>query len=170
MDNLLQEIGGLSHLRSHLRSLEQFARGFFCDAILALTTMYYRWRGCDEEVIEKHKMVLANTLKRIIARSLSYPKRQWIREDISRGHSIKEKAGSLGDHWLLSILESPLSLRKSAEYSYIQRGPDGKPELKFDLIREAVKGIFDADKDSNNLPWLKALPWLVAGFVVGTPQ
>jgi len=170
VDNLLQEIGGLSHLRSNLKSLEQFARGFFCDAILALTTMYYRRRGCDEEVIEKHKTVLAKTLEIITARSLRYPKRQWIREDISKGHSIREKAGSLGDHWLLSILESSLSLRKRTEFSYIQRGPDGKPELKFDLMREAVKGIFDADEDSNKLPWLKALPWLVAGFVVGTPR
>ena len=170
VDNLLQEIGGLSHLRSHLKSLEQFVRGFFCDAILSMTTMYYRRRGCDEEVIEKHKTVLVNTLEILTARSLSYPKRQWIREDISKGHGIREKAGSLGDHWLLSILESSLSLRKRAEYSYIQRGPDGKPELKFDLMREAVKGIFNADEDSNKLPWLKALPWLVAGFVVGTPR
>lgn len=170
VDNLLQEIGGLSHLRSHLKSLEQFTRGFFCDAILALTTMYYRRRGCDEEVIEKHKTVLANTLEIITAHSHHYPKRQWIRKDISKAHSIREKAGSLRDHWLLSILESSLSLRKRAEFSYIQRGPDGKPELNFDLMREAVKGIFDDDEDSNKLPWLKALPWLVAGFVVGTPR
>ena len=170
VDNLLQEIGGLSHLRSHLKSLEQVARSFFCDTILALTTMYYHRRGCDEEVIEKHKTVLANTLELITARSLRYPKRQWIREDISKGHSIREKAGSLGDHWLLSILESSLSLRKRTEFSYIQRGPDGEPELKFDLMREAVKGIFDGDEKSNKLPWLKALPWLVAGFVVGTPS
>ena len=73
--------------------------------------------------------------------------------------------------WLLSILESSLSLRKAAEFSYVQRGPDGKPELKFELVKDAVKGIFDEGKNNHQvISWLKALPWLAAGFVVGTPR
>ena len=97
VDKLLQDIGGLSHLRAHLKSLEQAAKGFFCDSIIAITTMYYRQRRCDEEIIVKHKEALGNALEILTARSVHYPKRQWIKEDISKANSIRQKAGSLGD-------------------------------------------------------------------------
>ena len=170
VDRLLEEIGGLAHLRANLQSLGQFVRAFFCDSIIDLTTMYYRMRGCEADVIEKHKRSLSGALEVITARSVHYPKRQWMREDLAKRHGLRGKAGALGDHWLQSILESSLSLRKSAEFSYFERGPDGKPALKMDLVKQAVKGIFDSDKEENKMAWLKALPWLVAGFVVGTPR
>ncbi|KAL9627643.1 MAG: hypothetical protein Q9164_007541, partial [Protoblastenia rupestris] len=78
--------------------------------------------------------------------------------------------GTVKDHWFLTVLESSLSLRKGSENSYVRRGPDGKPELNFEAVREAVTGIFDDDGKSAGAAWLKALPWLTAGFLVGTPR
>lgn len=81
-----------------------------------------------------------------------------------------KKMSAIRDHWCLTVLESSLSLRKGAENSYVRRGADGKPELNFEAVREAVKGIFDEKEGAAMAAWLKAIPWLTAGFVVGTPR
>ena len=170
VDNMLRDIGGLSYYRSKLESLNEWIKQFFCNSIVQITRMYYRHRGCDEEVILRHEKVLNNTLDVITSRSMHYPKRQWIKEDISEAEGLMKKMGTIKDHWFLTILESSLSLRKGSENAYVRRGKDGKPELNFDAVREAVKGIFDDDENSNRAAWLKAIPWLTAGFLVGTPR
>ena len=168
--NMLRDIGGLAYYRMKLESLHEWIREFFRNSILAITRAYYRHRGCDEEAIARHEKVLKNTLDVMSSRSVHYPKRQWIREDISEAESVVKKMGTIRDHWFLTVLESSLSLRKGAENSYVRRGPDGKPELNFDAVRGAVKGIFDEDDQGARAAWLKAIPWLTAGFVVGTPS
>ena len=169
--NMLRDIGGLAYYQTKLESLHEWIREFFRNSILVLTRAYYRHRGCDEDVIIKHEKVLKNTLDIMSSRSIHYPKRQWIRADISEADGVVKKMGTIKDHWLLTILESSLSLRKGAENAYVRRGSDGKPELNFDAVREAVKGIFDDDeKGSIAAAWLKAIPWLTAGFLVGTPR
>ena len=170
VDNMLRDIGGLYYYRSKLESLNEWIKQFFCNSILQITRMYYRHRGCDEEVIIRHEKVLNNTLDVITSRSMHYPKRQWIKEDISEAEGVMKKMGTIRDHFFLTILESSLSLRKGSENSYVRRGADGKPELNFDAVTEAVKGIFDEDENNNRAAWLKAIPWLTAGFLVGTPR
>ncbi|MCJ1235151.1 hypothetical protein MMC14_003117 [Varicellaria rhodocarpa] len=168
VDSMLHEIGGLSRHRENLKSMEEWTRQFFCESIMVITRLWYRLRGCNEEVIEKYETSMRHTLEVLTPISRHYPKRQWIREDIARTSSSKMSV--VGGHWYLSVLESALLLRKRTEYSYFKVGADGKPELKFDLVQEAVKGIWNGDDASKNLAWLKALPWLAAGFVVGTPR
>jgi len=70
----------------------------------------------------------------------------------------------------MTVLESSLSLRKGSEELYVRRGADGKPELNFDALGEATKGIFDDDEKNWRVAWLKAVPWLTAGFLMGTPR
>ena len=98
-----------------------------------------------------------------------YPKRHWIREDIDAADGALKKVSTVKDHWFLTVLEASLSLRKGSEDLYVRRGVDGKPELNFDALRTATKGIFDEGESSYG-SWLKAMPWLAAGFVVGTPR
>ena len=167
VDNMLCDIGGLSQYRTGLKSLTEFTRQFFCESMLMITRLYYQKRGCDQEVIAKHERILTNTLEILTSRSIHYPKRRWIQEDIDVAKGFVGKMSVVKDHWCYSILESSLSLRKRTEFSYFERGTDGKPALKMDLVAEAVKGIWD---DNDKLVWLKALPWLTAGFVVGTPR
>ena len=171
VDSMLHEIGGLSRHRKNLISMEEWTRQFFCESMMIITRLWYRLRGCDEGVIEKHEISLRSTLEVLTPVSRHYPKRQWIREDINE--AVRTSSGKLsviGGHWYLSVLESALSLRKHTEASYIKPGVDGKPELRFDLVQEAVKGIWNGNEASKKLAWLKALPWLTAGFVVGTPR
>ena len=168
VDSMLHEIGGLSRHRENLKSMEEWTRQFFCESMMIITRLWYRLRGCNEEVIEKYETSMRHTLEVLTPISRHYPKRQWIREDMARTSSSKISVA--GGHWYLSVLESALSLRKHTEYSYFKVGADGKPELKFELVQEAVKGIWNGDDASKNLAWLKALPWLAAGFVVGTPR
>ncbi|KAL9611585.1 MAG: hypothetical protein Q9167_003774 [Letrouitia subvulpina] len=170
VDRMLRDIGGLRYYRSQLKSLHEWIRKFFCDAMLSVVRMYYRHRGCDkaEELLTRHEEVLRNAVNTITSRSIHYPKRQWIREDIEAAEGIAERIGAVKDHWFLTVLESSLSLRKGSENSYVRRGPDGKPELNFDAVRGAVKGLFDEDGKSAAVSWLRATPWLTAGFLVGT--
>ncbi|KAG8531829.1 uncharacterized protein KY384_003465 [Bacidia gigantensis] len=169
VDLMLRDIGGLHYHRSKLESLHEWIRQYFCRAILGITRMYYRNRGCDEEVLAKHDEKLRKILLKITDRSMHYPKRQWIREDIASAETAVKQLGAVRDHWFLTVLEASLSLRKGSENSYVRRGPDGKAELNFETMRDAVKGIFD-DEKTGYPAWLKAIPWLTAGFLVGTPR
>ena len=168
VDCMLREIGGLHYYRSKLESLHEWIRQFFCNSMLSITRMYYRRRGCDEEVLVKHEKVLRNALNVMTLRSIHYPKRQWIREDVDAAETMVKKIGAVGDHWFLSVIESSLSLRKGSDTAYIRRGSDGKAELNFTAVKEATKGIFRDDVKSDRVAWLKAMPWLTAGFLVGT--
>ena len=169
VDNMLRDIGGLYYYRAKLESLHEMVRQFFYDAILSIMKMFGRYRGWNEEIIDKYTHVLHKTL-RVMTKRSNYPKRHWIRNDIEAAEGILEKVGTVKDHWILSVLESSLSLRKDSEELYIHRGADGKPELNFDAVREATRGIFDEDQKDWRLGWLKAVPWLTAGFLVGTPR
>ena len=169
VDSMLRDIGGLSYYRTKLDSLHDMVRQWFYDAILSVMTMYGRYRGWNEEVITKYTGVLHKTLRVMTARS-KYPKRHWIRSDIEKAESNLQKFNAVKDHWFLSILESALSLRKGSEELYVQRGADGKPQLNYKALKEATKGIFDDDEKSWRLSWIKAVPWLTAGFLVGTPR
>ena len=168
VDRMLRDIGGLSYYRMALRSLQEMVKQFFYNAILSITQMYGRYRGWNEEVIDKYTKILHKTLRVMTSRS-QYPKRHWIREDIDAADGVLKKVSTVKDHWLLTVLESSLSLRKSSEDLYVRRGTDGKPELNFDALRKATKGIFD-EGENWRLSWLKAVPWLTAGFLVGTPR
>lgn len=168
--SMLRDIGGLAYYRFKLKSLHEWVRDFFCRSILAITRLYYRHRGCDPAVISRNEKALNNTLHVITSRSMHYPKRQWIKQDIAEADSVTKRLNAVRDHWFLTVLESSLSLRKGVENSYVRRGPDGKPELNFEAVRQAVKGIFDDDESPTALAWLKTIPWLTAGFVVGTPR
>ena len=169
VDNMLRGIGGLYYYRTKLESLHEMVRQFFYDAILSIMKMFGRYRGWNEEIIDKYTHVLHKTL-RVMTKRSKYPKRHWIRNDIEAAEGVLEKVGTVTDHWILSVLESSLSLRKDSEELYIHRGADGKSELNFDAVREATKGIFDEDQKDWRLGWLKAVPWLTAGFLVGTPR
>ena len=169
VDNMLRDIGGLHYYRAKLESLHEMVRQFFYDAILSIMKMFGRYRGWNEEIIDKYTHVLHKTL-RVMTKRSKYPKRHWIRNDIEAAEGVLETVGTVTDHWILSVLESSLSLRKNSGVLYIHRGADGKPELNFDAVREATKGIFDDDQIDRRLGWLKALPWLTAGFLVGTPR
>ncbi len=169
VDNMLRDIGGLYYYRAKLESLHEMVRQFFYDAILSIMKMFGRYRGWNEEIIDKYTHVLHKTL-RVMTKRSKYPKRHWIRNDIEAAEGVLNKVGTVTDHWILSVLESSLSLRKDSEQLYIHRGPDGKPELNFDAVREATKGIFNDDQNDRYLGWLKAVPWLTAGFLVGTPR
>ena len=168
VDRMLREIGGLEYYRSKLESLHEWIREFFCNSMLSITKMYYRRRGCDEEVLVRHEKVLRNALNVMTSRSIHYPKRQWIREDVETAETLVKKIGVVGDHWFLSVIESSLSLRKGTDTAYVRRGSDGKAELNFAAVKEAAKGIFRDDEKSNTAAWFKAMPWLTAGFLVGT--
>ncbi|KAL9004433.1 MAG: hypothetical protein Q9188_002753 [Gyalolechia gomerana] len=169
VDRMLRDIGGLRYYRSTLESLHQMIRQFFYDSILNITKMYGRHRGWNEEIITKNAAVLQRTLHLMTSRS-KYPKRHWIQRDIEMAEGVSKKVGTIGEHWFLSVIESSLSLRKGAEEMYVRRGADGKPELKFDAVQEATKGIFDENEKDWRLAWLKALPWLTAGFALGTTR
>lgn len=169
IDNMLRDIGGLHYYRANLESLHEMVRQFFYDAILSVMKMFGRYRGWNEDIIDKYTHVLHKTL-RVMTKRSKYPKRHWIRNDIEAAEGVLETVGTVTDHWILSVLESSLSLRKDSEQLYIHRGADGKPELNFDAVREATKGIFDDDQKNWRLGWLKAFPWLTAGFLVGTPR
>ena len=169
VDNMLRDIGGLYYYRAKLESLHEMVRQFFYDAILSIMKMFGRYRGWNEEIIDKYTHVLHKTL-RVMTKRSKYPKRHWIRNDIEAAEGVLKTVGTVTDHWILSVLESSLSLRKNSEALYIHRGPDGKPELNFDAVGEATKGLFDDDQADRRLGWLKALPWLTAGFLVGTPR
>ena len=169
VDNMLHEIGGLSRHRENLKSMEEWTRQFFCNSMMIITRLWYRVRGCDEAIIEKHEHSLRSTLEVLTPVTRHYPKRQWIREDMNDAtRSASSKLSVVGGHWYLSVIESSLSLRKQSEASYVKPGADGKPELRFDLVQEAVKGIWNGNEASKNIAWLKALPWLTGGFVAGT--
>lgn len=168
--SMLRDIGGLAYYRFKLKSLHEWVRDFFCRSILAITRLYYRHRGCDQAVITRNEKALNNTLHVITSRSMHYPKRQWIKQDIAEANGVAKRLSTVRDHWFLTVLESSLSLRKGVENSYVRRGADGKPELNFEAVRQAVKGIFDDDESPTGLAWLKTIPWLTAGFVVGTPR
>lgn len=169
VDNMLRDIGGLYYYRARLESLHEMVRQFFYDAILSIMKMFGRYRGWNEEIIDRYTHVLHKTL-RVMTKRSKYPKRHWIKNDIEAAEGVLKKVGAVTDHWILSVLESSLSLRKDSEELYIHRGADGKPELNFDAVREATKGIFDDDQTDWRLGWLKAVPWLTAGFLVGTPR
>ena len=169
VDNMLRDIGGLHYYRAKLESLHEMVRQFFYDAILSIMKIFGRYRGWNEEIIDKYTHVLHKTL-RVMTKRSKYPKRHWIRNDIEAAEGVLKTVGTVTDHWILSVLESSLSLRKNSEALYIHRGPDGKPELNFDAVGEATKGLFDDDQVDRRLGWLKALPWLTAGFLVGTPR
>ncbi|KAL8821020.1 MAG: hypothetical protein Q9191_007396, partial [Dirinaria sp. TL-2023a] len=168
VDRILRDIGGLSYYRMALRSVQDMVKQFFYNAILSITQMYGRYRGWNEELIAKYTKVLHKTLRVMTSRS-HYPKRHWIREDIDAADGVIKKVSTVTDHWILTVLESSLSLRKGSEDLYVRRGSDGKTELNFDGLKRATKGIFD-DGDNSGLAWLKAMPWLTAGFLVGTPR
>ena len=168
VDCMLRDIGGLSYYRMALRSVQDMVKQFFYNAILSITQMYGRYRGWNEEVIAKYTKVLHKTLRVMTSRA-QYPKRHWIREDLDAADGVIKKVGTVRDHWLLTVLESSLSLRQGSEDLYVRRGIDGKPELNYDALKRATKGIFD-DGESSRLAWLKAMPWLTGGFLVGTPR
>ncbi|KAL8937495.1 MAG: hypothetical protein Q9211_003667 [Gyalolechia sp. 1 TL-2023] len=169
VDRMLRDIGGLFYHRSKLESLHDMVRQFFYDSILNITKLYGRHRGWNEEVITKNAAVLQRTLHLMTSRS-KYPKRHWIQRDIEMAQGASKTIGTIGDHWFLSVLESSLSLRKGAEEMYVRRGADGKPELNFNAVQEGVKGIFDENEKNLRLAWLKAMPWLTAGFALGTTR
>ncbi|KAL8831672.1 MAG: hypothetical protein Q9170_005195 [Blastenia crenularia] len=169
VDCMLRDIGGLSYYRSKLESLHEMVRQFFYDSIMNITKMYGRHRGWNEEIITKHATTLHKTLRIMTSRS-NYPKRHWIQRDIEMAEGVSKKVSTVGDHWLLTVLESSLSLRHSSEELYVRRGADGKPELNFDAVKEATKGIFDDKEKDWRLGWLKAMPWLTAGFALGTTR
>ena len=169
VDHMLRDIGGLYYYRAKLESLHEMVRQFFYDAILSIMKIFGRSRGWNEEIIDKYTDVLHKTL-RVMTKRSKYPKRHWIRNDLETAEGVLKKVNTVTDHWFLSVLESSLSLRKSSEELYIHRGADGKLELNFDAVREATKDIFDDDQKDRRLAWLKAVPWLTAGFLVGTPR
>ena len=170
VDRMLRDIGGLDYYRSKLKSLHEWIRQFFCNSIMSIVQFYYRLRKCEraEELLIKHEKVLRNAVYMMTARSIHYPKKRWIKEDIQAAEGIVKKIGTVTDHWFLTVLESSLSLRQGTKNSYVRRGPDGKAELNFDAVRDAVKGIFDDVNKSAVESWFKAVPWLTAGFLVGT--
>ena len=168
VDCMLRDIGGLSYYRKRLKSGHEMVKQFFHNRILEVATLYGQYRGWNEEVIATYTEVLHETL-RVMASRAEDPKRHWIREDIEAADGALKKVSTVKDHWFLTILESSLSLRKGSEDLYVRRGVDGKPELNFDALRTATKGIFDEGETSYR-SWLKAMPWLAAGFVVGTPR
>ena len=169
VDRMLRDIGGLCYYRRKLESLHEMVRQFFYDAILSILTMYGRFRGWNEELIIKYTHIIHKTLRVMTARS-EYPKRHWIRSDIDMAEGTINKMNTVKDHWFLSVLESSLSLRKGSDELYVRRGADGKPELNFTALKEATKGIFDDDEKDWRVSWLKALPWLTGGFLIGTPR
>lgn len=169
IDHMLRDIGGLSYYRSKLESLHELVRQFFYNSILSIMKMYGRYRGWNEELIDKYTFILHKTLRVMTSRA-RYPKRHWIRSDVEKAEGALKKFSAVTDHWVLTVLESSLSLRKNSEELYVRRGVDGKPELNFDALRSATKGIFDDDDKNWQLAWLKAIPWLTAGFLVGTPR
>lgn len=169
VDRMLRDIGGLFYYRRKLESLHEMVRQFFYNAILSITEMYGRYRGWNEEVITKYTHVLHKTLRVMASRS-EYPKRHWIRHDIENADGTLKNISTVKDHWFMTVLESSLSLRKGSEELYVRRGADGKPELNFDALGEATKGIFDDDEKNWRVAWLKAVPWLTAGFLMGTPR
>ncbi|KAI4190979.1 MAG: hypothetical protein L6R41_000429 [Letrouitia leprolyta] len=169
VDHMLRDIGGLFYYRSKLESLQEMVRQFFYDSVLRITTLYGHHRGWNEEVITKNAEVLQQTLHLMTSRS-KYPKRHWIQQDIDMAEGVSKKVCTIGDHWFLSVLESSLSLRKGAEEMYVRRGADGKPELNFDAVRDATKGIFDENEKDWRKSGLKAMPWLTAGFALGTTR
>ena len=169
VDDMLRDIGGLFYYRAKLESLRDMVRQFFHSSILAIMELYGRYRGWDEEVITRYTNVLHKTLQVMTSRA-QYPKSYWVRNDVEKAEGVLKKVGTVTDHWILTVLECSLSLRKPSEDLYVRRGVDGKPELNFDAVREATKGIFDDDQKNWRLAWLKAIPWLTAGFLVGTPR
>lgn len=169
VDRMLRDIGGLSYYRSKLKSLHEMVRQFFYDSILSITRLYGRHRGWNEEIIAKNATLLHHTLRIMTSRS-KYPKRHWIQRDLEMAEGVSKKVGTVKDHWILTVLESSLSLRKGSEELYVRRGADDKPELNFDAVKEATKGIFDEDEKDWRLAWLKAMPWLTAGFALGTTR
>ena len=168
VDRMLRDIGGLYYYRLRLQSLHDMVKQAFYNSILSITRIYGRFRGWNEEVINKYTEILHKTLRVMTSRS-KYPKRHWIRSDLEAADGALKKMGTVKDHWFLTIMETSLSLRKGSEELYVRRGADGKPELNFDALREATKGIFD-DDGKWGLAWLKAAPYLTAGFLVGTPK
>ena len=169
VDDMLRDIGGLFYYRAKLESLQEMVRQFFHSSILTIMELYGRYRGWDEEIITRYTNVLHKTLRVMTSRA-EYPKSYWVRNDVENAEGVLKKVGTITDHWVLTVLESSLSLRKPSEDLYVRRGVDGKPELNFDAVREATKGIFDDDQKNWRLAWLKAVPWLTAGFLVGTPR
>ncbi|KAL8716812.1 MAG: hypothetical protein Q9225_005894 [Loekoesia sp. 1 TL-2023] len=169
VDRILRDIGGLSYYRSQLKSLHEMVRQFFYNSILRITQLYGRHRGWNEEIITKNAALLHHTLRIMTSRS-KYPKRHWIQRDLEMAEGVSEKVGAVKNHWFLTVLESSLSLRQGSEELYVRRGADDKLELNFDAVKEATKGIFDEDEKDWRLAWLKAMPWLTAGFTLGTIQ
>ncbi|KAL9594764.1 MAG: hypothetical protein Q9219_006850 [cf. Caloplaca sp. 3 TL-2023] len=169
VDHMLRDIGGLLYYRSKLESLHEMVSQFFYNSVLSITKMYGRYRGWNEELIDKHAGVLYHAIQIMTTRS-KYPKRHWIQRDIEAAEGVSKKVSTIGDHWFLSVLESSLSLRKDSEELYVRRGASGKPELNFDAVREATKGIFDDNEKDGRIAWLKAMPWLTGGFALGTTR
>lgn len=169
VDDMLRDIGGLFYYRAKLESLQDMVRQFFYSSILTIMELYGRYRGWDEEIITRYTNILHKTLQVMTSRA-EYPKSYWVRNDVEKAEGVLKKVGTVTDHWILTVLESSLSLRRPSEDLYVRRGVDGKPELNFDAVREATKGIFDDDQKNWRLAWLKAIPWLTAGFLVGTPR
>ena len=167
IDHMLHDIGGLFYYRAKLESLHEMVRQSFYNSILTVTKLYARYRGWNEEIIDKHAKLLHDTLQMMTSRS-KYPKRHWIQVDIEMAEGVSNKAGAVTDHWFLTVLESSLSLKKGSEELYVRRGADGKPELNLEAVGEATKGIFDEHTKNWRLGWLKAMPWLTAGFALGT--
>lgn len=164
VDCMLRDIGGLSYYRKRFKSIREMVRQFFYNRVIDVTKLYGRYRGWNEDLITKYSEVLHKTL-RVMTERQTYPKRHWIREDIDAAEGSLKKVGTVADHWLLTVLESSLSLKQGSAELYVRRDADGKTELNFDNLKKATKGIFDQGDDSR-LSWLKAMPWLTAGFLV----
>ncbi|KAL6722064.1 hypothetical protein ACLMJK_001169 [Lecanora helva] len=169
VDGMLRDIGGLWYYRRKLESLQDMVKHLFNQAVLGVLEWFGKFRGWNEEIIARYRDILYKTVQVMTSRNV-YPKRHWIRSDIETADGALKKMSAIKDHWFLSILESALSLRHSQEDTYVRRGIDGKAGLNFDGLREATKGIFDDDEKNPRLSWLKAVPWLAAGFLVGTPR
>ena len=169
VDRMLRDIGGLHYYRRKLESLQDMVKHLLNQAIMGILETYAKFRGWNEEIITRYSDVIYKTVKVITSRNV-YPKRHWIRSDIEKAEGALKKLSAVKDHWFLSVLESSLALRHSSEDTYVRRGVDGKPELNFNAVKEATKGIFDEDEKNSRLNWLKAVPWLAAGFIIGTPR
>lgn len=168
VDYMLRDIGGLSYYRMKLQSVQDMVKQFFYNALVSVTQMFGRYRGWNEEIIAKYTEILHKTLRVMTSRA-EYPKTHWIREDIDAADGALKKVTSVTDHWLLTVLESSLSLKKGSEDLYVCRGVDGKAELNFEALKKATKGMFEEGQDWR-LSWIQAMPWLTAGLLVGTPK